>query len=372
MFEITKKYIRTLEEKVQDDYPISIDNLVELHNNINEDVFQYDDDPERSLQEMEVDAPNTLPAKLLRMRNAEKCMYDVSIRKGLAQVPAFVQKKINELSEKLNNADKELKDLGIKLKKMEEQEKTLQETRGALVEKEKAYKDVSEKISENKAKIEELEKVDLDALRKQKQKYESDFNKRNEEFITADSELKKAKQDYEMVENNLQEATEEKKKKEAEKGKLEKRYKETVKRIEELPDEIKKLERDVDEQESIYEENTKKLEEEKKNLQDKLEEIKVKERGVDEDIKELSGIYKMVCDDKVVIDLYSIDGAQEILKVDEDGRVGILPRTPQNVEELNLWFDSMEKVIKELIYIYGKEYKKILDLIVKRNKDIDK
>ena len=277
MFEITKKYIRTLEEKVQDDYPISIDNLVELHNNINEDVFQYDDDPERSLQEMEVDAPNTLPAKLLRMRNAEKCMYDVSIRKGLAQVPAFVQKKINELSEKLNNADKELKDLGIKLKKMEEQEKTLQETRGALVEKEKAYKDVSEKISENKAKIEELEKVDLDALRKQKQKYESDFNKRNEEFITADSELKKAKQDYEMVENNLQEATEEKKKKEAEKGKLEKRYKETVKRIEELPDEIKKLERDVDEQESIYEENTKKLEEEKKNLQDKLEEIKVKE-----------------------------------------------------------------------------------------------
>lgn len=32
----------------------------------------------------------------------------------------------------------------------------------------------------------------------------------------------------------------------------------------------------------------------------------------------------------------------------------------------------LEKVIKELIYIYGKEYKKILDLIVKRNKDIDK
>ena len=121
MFDITKNYIRTLEQKVQNDYSISIDNLVELHNNINEDVFRYEDDPERSLQEMEVVAPNTLPAKLLRMRNAEKCMYDVSIRKGLGQVPAFVQEKINELSEKLDNADNELKDLGIKLQGMEEQ-----------------------------------------------------------------------------------------------------------------------------------------------------------------------------------------------------------------------------------------------------------
>lgn len=372
MFEITKKYIRTLEEKVQDDYPISIDNLVELHNNINEDVFQYDDDPELSLQEMEVDAPNTLPAKLLRMRNAEKSMYDVSIRKGLGQVPAFVQNKINELSEKLNNADKELNDLDVKLQEMKEQEKTLQETRDALVEKEKECNDVNEKISEYKAKIEELEKVDLDALRKQKQEYKSNYAKMDKDYTTVQSELKKAEQDYETVKNNLQKATKAKEEKEAEKEKLQKKYEKTDKMIKELPDEIKELQLEVDKQASIYEEKMKKLEEEKKNLQDKLEEIKVKERGVNEDIKELSGIYKMVCDDKVVIDLYSIDGAQEILKVDEDGRVGILPRMPQNIEELNLWFDSIEKVIKELIYIYGKEYKKILDLIVKRNKDIDK
>ena len=63
---LQKKYIRTLEEKVQDDYPISIDNLVELHNNINEDVFQYDDDPERSLQEMEVDAPKYFTSKAFK------------------------------------------------------------------------------------------------------------------------------------------------------------------------------------------------------------------------------------------------------------------------------------------------------------------
>lgn len=373
MFDVTKNYINSLEEKVQDNQQISIDNLVELHNNINEDIFRYEDDAEHSLQEMSVDNPSTLAVKFFKMRNAEKCMYDTSMNKGgVSQLPQFLQTKQIELSKELDDADAELDKIVISLHKADDSEKQLRIKQGELAEKEREYTRLKESISELETKISELEKTDLNDLRSQQTEYMSDYDRIFAEYTKVTNEYTAARQAKETIENNLKEANKDKEKLEKEKEELNQKFEETQKMINELPHEIEKLRAEVEQQKDTYTDKLREMSKNKKDLQDEFDEIKRKKRQVDEDIQELSRIYKIACEDKIVMDLYAVDGAKEILKVEEDGSLGVLPQDPETPEELNLWFEHMENVIKNLIYVYGDEYKKILKLIKKKSDDIDK